>query len=76
MTTDTNRAIDCIAETYARFPVVIARGEGSRLWDDKGREYIDFTSGIAVCGLGHCHPRVIEAVKSQAGSKRVETMPM
>ncbi len=55
-----------LANTYSRFPVTFVRGEGSRLFDDQGREYLDFTSGIAVCNLGHCHPAVVEAVKQQA----------
>jgi acetylornithine aminotransferase/acetylornithine/N-succinyldiaminopimelate aminotransferase len=53
--------------TYSRFPAAMVRGEGCRLWDADGREYIDFLSGIAVCSLGHCHPAVTEAVCSQAG---------
>lgn len=44
--------------TYARFPVTIVRGEGSRLWDDQGKSYLDFMTGIAVTGLGHNHPKV------------------
>lgn len=54
--------------TYSRFPAAMVRGEGCRLWDADGREYLDFLSGIAVCGLGHCHPAVTEAVCRQAGS--------
>lgn len=54
--------------TYNRFPAAMVRGEGCRLWDADGREYIDFLSGIAVCSLGHCHPAVTEAVCSQAGT--------
>ncbi len=53
--------------TYSRFPAAMVRGEGSRLWDADGKEYIDFLSGIAVCSLGHCHPAVTEAVCGQAG---------
>lgn len=53
--------------TYSRFPAAMVRGEGCRLWDADGREYVDFLSGIAVCSLGHCHPAVTEAVCSQAG---------
>ena len=55
-----------VANTYGRFPVTFVKGEGCRLYDDKGREYLDFTSGIAVCNLGHCHPSVVEAVSAQA----------
>ncbi len=52
--------------TYARQPVVFVRGEGARLWDAEGREYLDFLSGIAVAGIGHCHPRVVRAITEQA----------
>ncbi len=52
--------------TYSRFPIAIIRGEGRRVWDADGREYLDFTSGLAVCNLGHCHPAVVKALKDQA----------
>src|SRR5579884_3180839 len=52
--------------TYARQPVVFVRGEGARLWDAEGREYLDFLAGIAVVGVGHCHPRVVQAISEQA----------
>jgi predicted acetylornithine/succinylornithine family transaminase len=52
--------------TYARQPVVFVRGEGARLWDSEGREYLDFLAGIAVVGVGHCHPRVADAIAQQA----------
>jgi acetylornithine/N-succinyldiaminopimelate aminotransferase len=52
--------------TYVRHPVEFVRGEGTRLWDDQGREYLDFLSGISVTQLGHCHPAVVEAVRDQA----------
>jgi predicted acetylornithine/succinylornithine family transaminase len=55
-----------LANTYARFPVVLVRGRGVRLWDIEGREYLDFAAGIAVDVLGHCHPKVVEAIKAQA----------
>ncbi|MFW6345656.1 MAG: aspartate aminotransferase family protein [Halomonas sp.] len=51
---------------YAPQQVIPVRGEGSRLWDQQGREYIDFAGGIAVNGLGHCHPVLVEALKAQA----------
>jgi len=54
--------------TYSRFPAAMVRGEGCRLWDADGRQYLDFLSGIAVCSLGHCHPAVTEAVCKQAGT--------
>jgi len=53
--------------TYARNPVEFVRGEGTRLWDDDGNEYLDFLSGISVTQLGHCHPAVVGAVREQAG---------
>ena len=53
--------------TYARFPVEFVRGEGCRLWDAEGEEYLDFLAGVSVCNTGHCHPRVVSAVQAQAG---------
>ncbi|MBX5469114.1 MAG: acetylornithine transaminase [Thermoleophilaceae bacterium] len=53
--------------TYARFPVEFVRGEGARLWDDEGNEYLDFLGGIAVVSIGHAHPALVEAVREQAG---------
>jgi predicted acetylornithine/succinylornithine family transaminase len=58
---------DAMMATYARNPVEFVRGEGTRLWDDEGNEYLDFLTGISVAQLGHCHPRVVEAVREQAG---------
>lgn len=60
------KADQVIANTYARFPIAIIRGKGCSLWDDTGRQYTDFVSGIAVCNLGHAHPRISEAVCCQA----------
>lgn len=57
---------DSLMTTYNRLPVRMARGEGSRVWDTDGREYLDALSGIAVCGLGHAHPGVAEALCAQA----------
>ena len=56
-----------IMETYRRFPVVLVRGEGARVWDSDGKEYLDFVAGIAVCSLGHSNPKVVEAIKKQVG---------
>ncbi|MEW6439643.1 MAG: acetylornithine transaminase [bacterium] len=56
-----------VIPTYARFPIAIVRGEGCRVWDADGRMYLDFVAGLAVCNLGHCHPRVVEAIRAQAG---------
>ena len=52
--------------TYKRLPVSFARGEGAYLWDFQGNRYLDALSGIAVCGLGHAHPSVTEAISAQA----------
>jgi len=58
---------DYLLPTYARFPVAFVRGEGCRLWDDEGNEYLDFLAGISVCNAGHCHPEVVRAVQEQVG---------
>jgi acetylornithine aminotransferase len=52
--------------TYARLPVTFARGEGAWLWDTAGKKYLDAFSGVAVCGLGHAHPAVADALCKQA----------
>ncbi|MCL4514278.1 MAG: acetylornithine transaminase [Firmicutes bacterium] len=59
---------DFVMNTYGRLPLSLVRGEGTRVWDAEGREYLDFVSGIAVNGLGHCHPAVVEAIRRQAGT--------
>ena len=59
-----NRAV---MGTYVRNPVEFVRGEGTRLWDDEGNEYLDFLAGISVAQLGHSHPAVVDAVREQAG---------
>jgi acetylornithine/N-succinyldiaminopimelate aminotransferase len=53
--------------TYARAPVEFVRGEGARLWDSDGREYLDFFAGLSVHNAGHCHPRIVAAIREQAG---------
>src|SRR5450756_1622879 len=53
---------------FRRTPLVIVKGEGSRVWDDNGRQYLDLVAGWAVNSLGHCHPAVVEAVCKQAGT--------
>ena len=58
---------DHLLPTYARFPVEFARGEGTRLWDAEGNEYLDCLTGISVSSVGHCHPKVVEAIRDQAG---------
>ena len=55
-----------ITNTYTRFPLVITKGAGCKVWDAEGREYLDFVSGLAVCNLGHSHPAVVKAIKEQA----------
>jgi acetylornithine/N-succinyldiaminopimelate aminotransferase len=55
-----------IAATYKRFPIVLERGRGCTVWDTRGRRYTDFVAGIAVCNLGHAHPRIADAVARQA----------
>ena len=57
---------EALMNAYARLPVCFVRGEGARLWDDDGREYLDVLGGIAVTFLGHCHPRISEAISLQA----------
>ena len=57
-----------VMPTYARFPLEIVRGEGCRVWDENGRAYLDFTSGIAVNALGHAHPALREALAAQAAT--------
>jgi predicted acetylornithine/succinylornithine family transaminase len=56
-----------VVPSYARAPVEFVRGEGARLWDADGNEYLDFLCGISVTSVGHCHPRVVDAVREQAG---------
>ncbi|MFH1715342.1 MAG: aspartate aminotransferase family protein [Elusimicrobiota bacterium] len=51
---------------YKRYPVCIVKGKGKYIWDDKGKKYLDFLSGIAVNAFGHCHPAITNAVKKQA----------
>lgn len=56
---------DYVMTTYGRFPLTLERGSGCRVWDDQGREYLDFVAGIATCTLGHAHPAMVEAVTRQ-----------
>jgi acetylornithine/N-succinyldiaminopimelate aminotransferase len=55
-----------VMPTYKRAPVEFVRGEGARLWDADGKQYLDFVTGISVSSVGHCHPAVVEAVREQA----------
>ncbi len=56
-----------LTPNYARYPVEFVRGEGARLWDAGGVEYLDFLAGISVSSAGHCHPAVVAAIREQAG---------
>lgn len=53
-------------QTFRRYPVAIEKGQGSKVWDVEGNEYTDALAGIAVCNLGHCHPKVTNAICEQA----------
>ncbi|MCX6353885.1 MAG: aspartate aminotransferase family protein [Candidatus Aureabacteria bacterium] len=55
-----------VIPSYGRSPLVIVRGKGSWLWDSEGKKYLDFFPGYAVSGLGHCHPKIVRAIKRQA----------
>ena len=55
-----------VMRTYARQPAAFVRGEGATLYDADGEAYLDFLAGISVCNTGHCHPRVVEAIREQA----------
>ncbi len=57
-----------VIPTYGRLPVAFERGEGVRLWDTDGKQYLDALSGIAVCGLGHSHPAITAAICDQAAT--------
>jgi acetylornithine/N-succinyldiaminopimelate aminotransferase len=56
-----------VMDTYARLPVAFERGEGSWLWDANGKRYLDAMAGVAVCGLGHAHPKYVAALRDQLG---------
>ncbi|MCK4777791.1 MAG: aspartate aminotransferase family protein, partial [Actinomycetia bacterium] len=51
--------------TYKRFPILVTRGRGMFLWDENGNKYLDFIAGLGVCNIGHCHPKLVKAVKKQ-----------
>lgn len=57
-----------LMNTYSQLPVTFVKGEGVWLWDDQGKRYLDALAGIAVCGLGHCHPRLAKTLCEQAGT--------
>ncbi len=56
-----------IMKTYGRYPLVPVKGSGCLLWDADGKRYLDFLAGVAVNNLGHCHPKVVDALRKQAG---------
>ncbi len=55
-----------ITQTYARYPLALVKGQGATLYDDQGKAYTDFIAGIAVCNLGHAHPKLVAAMTAQA----------
>jgi len=55
-----------VAHTYARTPIALVKGKGVKVWDADGKEYLDFLAGIAVNSLGHCHPAIVRAIRSQS----------
>jgi len=54
-----------IYQTYRRFELILVKGKGQFVWDDRGKKYLDFFAGVSVCNIGHCHPRVVGAIKRQ-----------
>ena len=58
---------DVLLPVYRQREMILERGQGARVWDSEGREYVDFGAGIAVCSLGHCHPELTAALVEQAG---------
>jgi len=61
------KADQSVMKTYGRYPIVADRGQGCMLWDVDGKSYLDFLAGVAVNNLGHCHPKVVAALREQAG---------
>ena len=59
-------------QTFQRLPLTIVKGKGPYVWDDKGKQYLDFVGGWAVTTLGHCHPAVTKALTEQA-NKLIQT---
>ncbi|MDQ3187069.1 MAG: aspartate aminotransferase family protein [Pseudomonadota bacterium] len=57
-----------LMNTYMQLPVTFVNGEGVWLWDEEGERYLDALAGVAVCGLGHCHPKLVKAICKQAGT--------
>ena len=59
---------DYLLPVYARLPITLVRGQGVKVWDANGKEYLDFLAGIAVNVLGHCHPKMVQAIQEQAAT--------
>lgn len=59
---------DYVMPTYGRFDLALARGEGTRVWDEEGKAYLDFGAGIAVCSLGHAHPKLAKVLADQSAT--------
>ena len=64
--TTTEKHAQYILPTYGRLPLTPARAQGTELWGEDGKRYLDFCTGIAVCSIGHCHPRLTQAIQKQA----------
>src|SRR5438270_13755007 len=58
---------DYLLQNYARYPLTLARGKGCHVYDMSGKRYLDFITGIGVNALGHAHPRIVKAMRDQAG---------
>lgn len=56
-----------VMPTYGRDGIAFLKGKGIKMWDAEGKEYLDFFPGWAVSGIGHCHPKVVAAIRKQAG---------
>ena len=56
-----------VAATYGRYPIALVKGKGMHVWDASGNKYLDFVAGVAVDSLGHCHPKIVQAIRKQAG---------
>ena len=56
-----------VAPTYGRYPIALVKGKGMHVWDADGKRYLDFVAGVAVDSLGHCHPKIVQAIRQQAG---------
>ena len=65
---DDRHSTTALMGTYGAPPLTLVRGAGARVWDDAGHEYVDLVAGIAVCAVGHAHPRVVAAVAEQLGT--------